>query len=218
MATTVQDPQALNNILVEIVTALLNGAEDEFQDRTGRSVDVSRVQKMKVHAANRLAGLAMKGLNRVEDPQERLQKLADLTNRYLPGIVEVVGEDAVRARLDKLPQRLRNQDVVKLFQDAGAVELARLLGGGAVAAAAVPVAAVPVAAAATPPKAATPKASPPVTPHTEPESGGAPDHLALLKSQLAMLEAMRLQIDEAIPRLLHAIEEESAALRSRRRG
>lgn len=226
MTNAAHDPKALNDLITEIVMSLLDQADAEFQDRTGRKVDIGKVQKLKLHAAGKIANLAMKQVQRGGDPQERLRKMADLTNRYLPGVVEVVGEDAVRTRLAKLPPHLRDQDVVGLLEGAGALELARLLGPEKPAAP-PPKAATAPAAAPTAPTGAAPSGLPPGTrvlssaggasqplvtapPRTEHEAH-APSRIALLQQQLAMLEAMQHQIGEAIPKLRRALEEEVAA-------
>lgn len=128
MANAVKNPDMLNDLLKEILLALFNQAQGHFEDRTGRVVKMSRLQSMKLNAASRLVNMGVHQLDRFGDPQARFDRFAKLSNDHLPSVVDAVGEEAIVQRLRKMPPHVLNRDVVGALHDAGAHEIAELLG------------------------------------------------------------------------------------------
>lgn len=164
MSATVKNPEVLNDLLQQILLGLLDQAQGEFEDRTGKTIKVTRLQKMKLDLAKKLVKMGLDQLNRFGDPHARFEMVVKLSNEHLPKVVEIVGEDAVIARLQKLPKDVRDRDVVLALEQAGATEVADLLRKALPAAeAAATVRTIPAApAAAEPVGAAEPEAAAPV--------------------------------------------------------
>lgn len=127
MAQTVQQPDVLNNLLKNILVSLFDQAQEEFEDRTGRRIKPSRLQGMKMNVAGKIINIALHQLDKLGDPQEKFTRFAALSNEHLPTVLGVVGEDAVIKRLGKIPRDVLNPDIVRMLDDAGAHEIAKLL-------------------------------------------------------------------------------------------
>lgn len=236
MSATVKNPEVLNDLLQQILLGLLDQAQGEFEDRTGKTIKVTRLQKMKLDLAKKLVKMGLDQLNRFGDPHARFEMAVKLSNEHLPKVVEIVGEDAVIARLQKLPKDVRDREVVLALEQAGATEVADLLRKALPAAeAAATVRTIPAAQAAEPAGAAEPEAAAPVAdtrqvsaPFSEaaapePVEVTAPVNdapamsedelartLALLKGQLGAMERLQARTATTIDQLrtnIAAIEE-----------
>jgi hypothetical protein len=224
MTQTVQNPDVLNKLLKDVLVALFDQAQGGFEDRTGRVIKMNRLQAMKFNAAGRLVTMGVRQLDRFGDPQKKFEKFAQLTNEHLPTILDIVGEDAIVARLHKIPDRVLNAEIVASLDDAGAHKVAELLGRAvpewqsrrqiAEAAAAAAAAAVAVTVVATAPVEVAPVDAEPVAPMVEDAAPTVADaekiisgdeSLQTLKQQLALMQKFQRQVTTAIGTLESAI-------------
>jgi len=127
MASTVQKPEVLNDLLKNILLSMFNQAQEEFEDRTGRKIKPSRLDAMKIKIAGAAVNSAMHIFDKLGDPHDKFERFVGLTNQHLPTIVGIVGEEAVVKRLNKIPDDVLNRDVIKILDQAGAHEVAKLL-------------------------------------------------------------------------------------------
>jgi len=229
MAQTVQQPDVLNNLLKNILVSLFDQAQAEFEDRTGRKIKPSRMQGMKMNVAGKIINIAVHQLDKLGDPQEKFTRFATLSNEHLPTVLGIVGEDAVVRRLGKIPKDVLNPDVVRILDEAGAHEIAKLL-AKTLPEEHRPVAKDKVAAVEKAPEAPVVAAKTPdpvsvVVPfavqdqreeipesHPEPverhvDRKPANDTVGILRTQLKILEGLRDQFHQPIAELRQAIAE-----------
>jgi len=221
--STVKNPEALNKLLEEILVTLFDQAQGEFQNRTGKTVKLGPLERTKVKLAHSAVRSAVKLLGRFGDPAERFEKIVTLTNEHLPTALNIIGEEPVLVRLEKMPKNKRDKEVVDALETAGATEIANLLrkawpelqkAAPAVAVAAPVAAAAVVAAtpaAATTPTPAAPAVAAPFAAAAKPgkaaeaapsSKGGLRDKLTeaigTLKGRLGELEALHAQTGNMI--------------------
>jgi hypothetical protein len=146
------------------------------------------------------------GMSRLDKlkPEQQFERFSKLTNEHLPTVVGIVGEDVIVGRLQKVPKDVLNAEIVRSLDEAGAHELAELL-GKAVPEWQKPVVAAPVEAV--PAALPQPAAVAPVT-DAKPvpviiigEAGG----LVTLKQQLSLMKEFETQVKQSIADLETAI-------------
>lgn len=201
MAESVKNPEVLNNLLKHILLNMFDQAHGEFEERTGKKVQMTRLQSMKYNGATKLVGMGVKQLDRFGNPEQKFERFVKISNEHLPTLVNIVGEDAVVRRLQKLPKDVLNADIVRSLDEAGAHEIAELL-GKAVPEWKLP---EPVAAPVAAPLPSSQEPSPAVAITTPP---AADDSLATLKTQLSLMKEFEAQVKESITALETAIAAE----------
>jgi len=227
MASTVHKPEILNELLKKILLSLFDQAQGEFEDRTGKKIQPSRLQSMKMNAAGRIVNFGIHQLDRLGDPHDKFEKFANLTNEYLPKIIEIVGEDAIVRRLNKIPKDVLNSEVVTLLDNAGAKEIARILAktlppdkgplkdvvpvSDKIESPAILVEPVlseqgPVIADRFSQAVSLP-VSEPVFKHSEGGQHASSDTVGVLRQQLRVLETLRAQFDKPIEELRESIRD-----------
>lgn len=222
MANNVKNPDALNTLLKEILLNLFDQAKDDFETRTGRKVEMTRLQKLKYDGARKLVGMGMKHLDRFGSPEQKFERFVNLSNAHLGTVVDVAGEEAVIMRLRRLPDNILNAEMVRDLESAGAREIAGLL-AKALPEDKRPVAAATVAAAVAAPVAATiavsqaPKEAVAATIADMP-AGLRP--VDALRRQLSMMKEFEAQVRASIADLEEAIaaEEGKAAPAAKAKG
>lgn len=202
MANNVKNPDALNKLLKEILLNVFDQAHGEFEERTGRAVKMSRLQTMKYNGAAKLVAMAMKPLERFGNAEQKFERFVKITNEHLPAVVEMVGEDAIVTRLRRVPSHVLNAEAVKDLHDAGAHEIAALLGK------VLPESARPVVAVAAPVAAAVAVAAPVVVPAPVSVTPADGTSLEALRQQLSLMKTFEAQVRESIADLETAIAAE----------
>lgn len=127
MAAT-NNPEVLNKLLEEIILGLLDHSQSEFKGRKGKVFSLGRMQAMKLKVPEAAVKMGLRQLGRMGDPQKKFDLFVSLSNKFLPEVVEIIGQDVVIDRIDNLPERVRNRDIIKALKDGGATEVANLMG------------------------------------------------------------------------------------------
>lgn len=127
MAAT-NNPEVLNKLLEEIILGLLDHSQSEFKGRKGKVFSLGRMQAMKLKVPEAAVKMGLRQLGRMGDPQKKFDLFVSLSNKFLPEVVEIIGQDVVIDRIDNLPERVRNRDIIRALKDGGATEVANLMG------------------------------------------------------------------------------------------
>lgn len=117
---TPQDEEVLNELINEAIHALFEKAQEKINAKTG--IDgkrLSAANRAKLHASE----LALKMAERYT-AHAKAQRLVDISNKALPTLTSIFGEQAV---IEGLPPRLKNEKTADLCTRAGATELSSVI-------------------------------------------------------------------------------------------
>lgn len=117
---TPRDEEVLNQLLNEAVHALVDEAKEKISAKTGiEGGKLSFADKLKIDMADR--ALTMSARYGVH---AKAQKLVDISNKTVPALTSIFGEQAL---VDNLPPQIKTEEAADILERAGATEVLALV-------------------------------------------------------------------------------------------